>query len=97
MINAGQPWSAMDLDLEFNSLDAQREACEAYIKSQALHTKARPNDTSACWASLAFISSRIIAAIIDGTAPADLTIAGLAKALPDSWTEQERQFGLTRA
>ena len=23
------------LDLEFNSLDAQREACEAYIKSQA--------------------------------------------------------------
>jgi site-specific DNA recombinase len=24
------------LELEFNSLDAQREACEAYIKSQAL-------------------------------------------------------------
>ena len=24
------------LDLEFNSLDAQRDACEAYIKSQAL-------------------------------------------------------------
>jgi site-specific DNA recombinase len=24
-----------DLDLEFNSLDAQREACEAYVKSQA--------------------------------------------------------------
>ncbi len=24
-----------NLDLEFNSLDAQREACEAYIKSQA--------------------------------------------------------------
>ncbi len=23
------------LELEFNSLDAQREACEAYIKSQA--------------------------------------------------------------
>ena len=23
------------LDMEFNSLDAQREACEAYIKSQA--------------------------------------------------------------
>ena len=23
------------LDLEFNSLDAQRDACEAYIKSQA--------------------------------------------------------------
>jgi len=24
-----------NLDLEFSSLDAQREACEAYIKSQA--------------------------------------------------------------
>src|SRR5712675_1514139 len=24
-----------NLDLEFNSLDAQREACEAYVKSQA--------------------------------------------------------------
>src|SRR3979411_1687668 len=24
-----------NLDLEFNSLDAQKEACEAYIKSQA--------------------------------------------------------------
>src|SRR5690242_19959400 len=24
-----------NLDLEFNSLDAQREACEAYIRSQA--------------------------------------------------------------
>ena len=25
----------LNLDLAFNSLDAQREACEAYIKSQA--------------------------------------------------------------
>ena len=24
-----------NLDVEFNSLDAQREACEAYVKSQA--------------------------------------------------------------
>ncbi len=24
-----------NLDLEFNTLDAQREACEAYVKSQA--------------------------------------------------------------
>jgi len=45
-------------------------------------------------ASLACISPRSIAAIIDGTAPADLTVAGMAKALPDSWAEQERQFGL---
>jgi DNA invertase Pin-like site-specific DNA recombinase len=42
-------------------------------------------------APLAFTSPRIIAAIIDGTAPADLTITGLARALPHSWAEQERQ------
>ncbi len=32
-----------NLDLEFNSLDAQREACEAYIKSQT-HEGWRPID-----------------------------------------------------
>jgi hypothetical protein len=42
------------------------------------------NGTSACW-----LPSRIIAAIVDGTAPADLTVTGLAKALPYSWAEQE--------
>jgi hypothetical protein len=47
-------------------------------------------------ASLAFTSPRIIAALIDGTGPADLTIAGLVKALPDSWTGQACQFGLSR-
>jgi hypothetical protein len=31
-----------------------------------------------------------LAAIADGTAPADLTVTGLAKALPYSWAEQER-------
>src|ERR1700730_3370812 len=41
-------------------------------------------------APLAFLSPRIIAAIVDGTAPADLTVSGLAKALPYSWIEQER-------
>jgi DNA invertase Pin-like site-specific DNA recombinase len=45
-------------------------------------------------ASLAFISPRVIAALIDGTARADLTVAGLARTLPHSWAEQERQFGL---
>ncbi|HEY1472453.1 MAG TPA: recombinase family protein [Pseudolabrys sp.] len=45
-------------------------------------------------APLAFVSPRIIAAIIDGTAPADLTVTGLAKALPYSWAEQERSIGL---
>ena len=45
-------------------------------------------------AALAFVSPRIIAAIIDGTAPADLTVTDLAKALPCSWAEQERSIGL---
>jgi site-specific DNA recombinase len=39
---------------------------------------------------LAFLSPRIIVAIADGTASADLTVTGLAKALPYSWAEQER-------
>jgi site-specific DNA recombinase len=41
-------------------------------------------------APLALLSPRIIAAIADGTAPADLTVTGLAKALPYSWAGQER-------
>ena len=43
-------------------------------------------------APLAFVSPRIIAAIIDGSAPADLTVTGVAKALPYSWAEQERSI-----
>jgi site-specific DNA recombinase len=59
---------------------AEREAlCERHIRLLA---------------PLAFLSPRIIAAIVDGTAPADLTVTGLAKALPYSWAEQERRFGL---
>jgi site-specific DNA recombinase len=45
-------------------------------------------------APLAFLSPRVIAAIAEGTAPADLTVTGLAKALPYSWAEQERGIGL---
>ena len=45
-------------------------------------------------APLAFVSPRIIAAIVDGTAPADLTVTGLARALPYSWAEQEQGIGL---
>ena len=45
-------------------------------------------------APLAFVSPRIIAAIAGGTAPADLTVTGLAKALPYSWAEQEKKIGL---
>jgi hypothetical protein len=42
-------------------------------------------------APLAFVSPRIVAAIIDRSAPADLTVTDLARALPFSWTEQERR------
>jgi hypothetical protein len=45
-------------------------------------------------ASLAFTSPRIITALIEGTGPSDLSVAELAKALPLSWSEQERRFGL---
>ena len=43
-------------------------------------------------APLAFIAPRIIAAIVDCTAPADLTVTALAKALPHSWAAQQGQF-----
>jgi site-specific DNA recombinase len=41
-------------------------------------------------APLAFVSPRIVSAIMDGTAPAGLTVTGLAQLLAYSWTEQER-------
>jgi hypothetical protein len=39
-------------------------------------------------APLAFVSPRIVAVIADSSARADLTVTGLAKALPYSWAEQ---------
>ena len=45
-------------------------------------------------APLAFASPCIISAIIEGTAPADLTVTGLARALSYSWAEQHRSVGL---
>ena len=37
---------------------------------------------------LAFVAPRVIEAIADGTAPADLTVTRLAKALPSKWADQ---------
>jgi hypothetical protein len=48
--------------------------------------------TSACWLRSAFVAPRIVAAIADGNAPANLTVTGLAKALPYSWAEQQKGF-----
>ena len=42
---------------------------------------------------LALVSPRIVSALLDGTAPADLTVATLARKLPYSWIEQERRVG----
>ena len=42
---------------------------------------------------LAFLSPRIVSGLLDGTAPAGLTITTLARALPWSWAEQERRLG----
>jgi site-specific DNA recombinase len=45
-------------------------------------------------APLAFVSPRLLSAVMDGTAPAHLTVTLLAKAMPYSWAEQDRQLGL---
>jgi DNA invertase Pin-like site-specific DNA recombinase len=46
-------------------------------------------------APLAFVSPRLIEAIANGNAPTDLTVSTLARNLPHSWVEQERQLGVT--
>jgi hypothetical protein len=43
---------------------------------------------------LAFVSPRVITAIIDGTAPAAITATALAGRLPYSWAEQARRSWL---
>ena len=45
-------------------------------------------------APLAYLSPRIIQAIAEGRAPADLTVTRLARNLPLAWAEQEEQLGL---
>jgi site-specific DNA recombinase len=44
-------------------------------------------------APLAFVSPRIVSALLDGTAPADLTLTKLIRALPYCWAEQEQRVG----
>jgi site-specific DNA recombinase len=40
------------------------------------------------------VSPRIVEAIANGSAPADLTVTALARALPHSWAVQERKLGI---
>jgi hypothetical protein len=35
-----------------------------------------------------------VSALLEGTAPADLTLTRVARALPYSWAEQERRVGI---
>ena len=46
-------------------------------------------------APLALVSPRIVEAIANGSAPADLTVTMLARALPHGWAAQEHKFGIT--
>jgi site-specific DNA recombinase len=43
---------------------------------------------------LAFVSPRIVEAIVNGSAPADLTVTLLTSALPHSSTKQQKKFGV---
>jgi site-specific DNA recombinase len=43
---------------------------------------------------LAFVSPRIVEAIANGSAPADLTVTSLTSALPRSWSKQEKRYGI---
>jgi site-specific DNA recombinase len=43
-------------------------------------------------APLAFVSPRIVEAIANGNAPADLTVTRLARALPYGWAAQEHKL-----
>jgi site-specific DNA recombinase len=45
-------------------------------------------------AALAFVSPRIVSALLAGCAPDDLTLTKLVRTLPWSWAEQERRLGL---
>ena len=45
-------------------------------------------------APLAYLSPRILDFIAEGRAPADLTVSRLARKLPMSWKDQERQLAL---
>ena len=46
-------------------------------------------------APLALVSPRIVEAIANGSAPADLTVTMLARALPHGWAAQEHKLGIT--
>ena len=46
-------------------------------------------------AILAYLSPKIVEAIVDGIAPSGLTVSRLTDGLPHAWAEQEAMFGLS--
>jgi hypothetical protein len=46
-------------------------------------------------ARLAFVSPRIVEAIANCSAPADLTVSSLARELSHGWAAQEHKLGIT--
>ena len=77
-----------------------RDAIETIVKDPALDfgTIARREKLAErhirFLAPLAHLSPRVIQAIAEGRAPADLTVTRLARNLPLAWAEQEEQLGL---
>ena len=95
--------SAMDEARRVSLLTAiarSRQGIETIVKDPALDfgTIARREKLAErhvrFLAPLAYLSPRVIQAIAEGRAPADLTVTRLARNLPLAWAEQEEQLGL---
>ena len=68
-----------DPSASFETIAAQQNLAERHVRFLA---------------PLAYLAPRIIEAIAEGRAPADLTVTRLVRALPMVWAEQERHLGL---
>ena len=76
-----------NLDLAFNSLDAQREACEAYIKSQAQEgwqaIPTRYNDGS--WPNVQGMEAHYLHQGIEEQVDLDECLTGRTRIVPSTW------------
>jgi hypothetical protein len=82
-------WVGGPVPLGYRCIDKKLEI----VPEEAPSVRSRENGTSACSSLLP--SFRLAAAIVDGTAPADLTVTGLAKGAAYPWGGQERSIGLS--